>query len=416
MKAFLELINRNTDNGVVAGIINFTLVMVNILVVTVMWQMAGVPYNGAFTVVVLCALLGTLIAAYNHLAVVIAPGIVVNSFLCYDLVISQGFSWQEVMVVPLLAGLAVLMLTLSGRYRRLVESLPEYLAYVIPGTLGIFLIYRGLIMSHLVIASPDQLTGMGSLNDPLIWIALSSLLAVLVFLSHKKEYGLLAGLLTALAVAAFYGIISLPKYLFSLPEGLTDTAFQVSFNELLRLSGPILVVFLVLVFEGLALGRVLKTDHEGKLLLANGLASLLGGLASGGAFSVAEVTAACRFRAQNPVWPAMISAFLLLLFLFCAPMAMELAKYPVITGSVVIGAGCYLLMDLKFFPINDNISILAGIFTFILVPLWNSLTAGIGFGLVLYGILMVFAGRGRELSGEFILILALFGVYFGYAI
>lgn len=416
MKTFQKFADKHIDNGVIAGIINFSLILVNVLVTTVMWQMAGVPYNGTFTVIVLCALLGTIAAAYYRLAVVVAPGIVLNSFLCYDLVISQGFSWQEVMAVPLLAGLAVLLLSFSGRYRWLKESLPDYLAAVIPATLGVFLIYRGLIMSHLVIAAPDQITGMGSLNDPLIWVALPSLLVVTGLLSHKKEYGLSAGLLTAVLVAVLYGLLSLPEYLFSLPEGLLDTAFQVSFNEVLRLSGPILVVFLVMVFEGLALGKVMGGNCEEKLLKINGMAGLLGGLISGGALSVAEVTAACRFKADNPGRPALVSAGLLLLLLFCAPLAMVLAKYPVITGAVVIGAGCYLLMDLKFFPFNDNISILAGVFTIILVPLWGNLTAGIGFGLVLYSFLMVLAGRGRELSKLFWLIIGMFAIYFCYNI
>ena len=132
--------------------------------------------------------------------------------------------------------------------------------------------------------------------------------------------------------------------------------------------------------------------------------------------SVAEVTAACRFKADKPGRPALVSAGLLLLLLFCAPLAMVLAKYPVITGAVVIGAGCYLLMDLKFFPFNDNISILAGVFTIILVPLWGNLTAGIGFGLVLYSFLMVLAGRGRELSKLFWLIIGMFAIYFCYNI
>ena len=416
MKTFQKFADKHIDNGVLAGIINFSLILVNVLVTTVMWQMAGVPYNGTFTAIVLCALLGTIAAAYYRLAVVIAPGIVLNSFLCYDLVISQGFSWQEVMAVPLLAGLAVLLLSLSGRYRWLKESLPDYLAAVIPATLGVFLIYRGLIMSHLVIAAPDQITGMGSLNDPLIWVALPSLLVIMGFLSYEKEYGLSAGLLTAVLVAVLYGLLSLPEYLFSLPEGLLDTAFQVSFNEVIRLSGPILVVFLVMVFESLALGKVMGGNCEEKLLKINGMAGLLGGMISGGALSVAEVTAACRFKADKPGRPALVSAGLLLLLLFCAPLAMVLAKYPVITGAVVIGAGCYLLMDLKFFPFNDNISILAGVFTIILVPLWGNLTAGIGFGLVLYSFLMVLAGRGRELSKLFWLIIGMFAIYFCYNI
>ena len=254
--------NDNMKNGLLGGIINFSLVLVNILVVTVMWQMAGVPYNGAFSVVVFCALLGTLIAAYYHLAVVVAPSIILNSFLCYDLVISQGFAWQEVMSLPLLAGLAIILLTLSGKYVMVVEALPKYLEAFIPVTLGVFLIYRGLIMSHMVIASPVQITAMGSFYDPLLWVSLPSLLIILALLFRRREYSLLMGLIAAVFLAFFYGLISLPEHLFSLPEGILATGLQFSFNELFRLAGPFLVVLLVLLVEGLTLGKVVKNNGE----------------------------------------------------------------------------------------------------------------------------------------------------------
>ncbi|MBP3231972.1 MAG: hypothetical protein J6M33_06775 [Anaerovibrio sp.] len=403
--------NENMKNGLLGGIINFSLVLVNILVVTVMWQMAGVPYNGAFSVGVFCALLGTLIAAYYHLAVVVAPSIILNSFLCYDLVISQGFAWQEVMSLPLLAGLAIVLLTLSGKYVMVVEALPKYLEAFIPVTLGVFLIYRGLIMSHMVIASPVQITAMGSFYDQLLWVSLPSLLIILALLFRRREYSLLMGLIAAVSLAFFYGLISLPEHLFSLPEGILTTGLQFCFNELFRLAGPFLVVLLVLLVEGLTLGKAVKNNGE-KILLTNGIASVLGGLFSGGVMTVAEATVACRFDSKNPIPPAIVSVCLLVMLLFCAPLAMELVKFPVITGAVVIGAGCCMLIDLKFLPINDNISILAGLFTVILVPVWGSLTAGIGFGLIIYSLLMACNGRGRELPGLLYPILGLFVVYF----
>ena len=368
---------------IIAGIVNFALILVNIMVVTIMWQKAGVPFNGAYTAVVFSSILGTMVAAYYKIAVSVAPGIVVNSLLCYDLVICQGYTWQETMTVPFLAGLLILFLVYANLHRKLVSILPQYLETVIPASLGILLVYRGLVMGRLVIGDPFQLTAMGSLNDPLVIITIVSFVAVMVFLSCKKSQGLAVGLLVALVMAFINGYVEFPSYIFSVPEGFTDTAAQINFDRFFELLASVAVVFLVLLFDALAVAKTMRENEE-KLLRINGLGSLLGGLFSGGAMSVAEASVAGGYGSDNPAKIPRVTVILLVLLLFCGPMMMELKDYPVIFAASVIGAGCYLLSDLKFLQINDNISVLAGVFTLMLVPLWGSLTAGIGFGLILY--------------------------------
>jgi len=368
---------------IIAGIVNFALILVNIMVVTIMWQKAGVPFNGAYTAVVFSSILGTMVAAYYKIAVSVAPGIVVNSLLCYDLVICQGYTWQETMTVPFLAGLLILFLVYANLHRKLVSILPQYLETVIPASLGILLVYRGLVMGRLVIGDPFQLTAMGSLNDPLVIITIVSFVAVMVFLSCKKSQGLAVGLLVALVMSFINGYVEFPAYIFSVPEGFTDTAAQINFDRFFELLASVAVVFLVLLFDALAVAKTMRENEE-KLLRINGLGSLLGGLFSGGAMSVAEASVAGGYGSDNPAKIPRVTVILLVLLLFCGPMMMELKDYPVIFAASVIGAGCYLLSDLKFLQINDNISVLAGVFTLMLVPLWGSLTAGIGFGLILY--------------------------------
>lgn len=382
----MKRMEKYISKEIIAGIVNFALILVNIMVVTIMWQKAGVPFNGAYTAVVFSSILGTMVAAYYKIAVSVAPGIVVNSLLCYDLVICQGYTWQETMTVPFLAGLLILFLVYANLHRKLVSILPQYLETVIPASLGILLVYRGLVMGRLVIGDPFQLTAMGSLNDPLVIITIVSFVAVMVFLSCKKSQGLAVGLLVALVMAFINGYVEFPAYIFSVPEGFTDTAAQINFDRFFELLASVAVVFLVLLFDALAVAKTMRKNEE-KLLRINGLGSLLGGLFSGGAMSVAEASVAGGYGSDNPAKIPRVTVILLVLLLFCGPMMMELKDYPVIFAASVIGAGCYLLSDLKFLQINDNISVLAGVFTLMLVPLWGSLTAGIGFGLILYYIL-----------------------------
>lgn len=386
---------KYVSKEIIAGIINFALILVNVMVVTIMWQKAGVPFNGAYTAVVFSSILGTMVAAYYKIAVSVAPGIVVNSVLCYDLVICQGYTWQETMTVPFLAGLLILFLVYANLHRKLVSILPQYLETVIPASLGILLVYRGLVMGRLVIGDPFQLTSMGSLNDPLVIITIVSFVAVMVFLSRKKSQALAVGLLVALVMAFINGYVEVPAYIFSVPEGFTDTAAQINFDRFFELLASVAVVFLVLLFDGLAVAKTMR-ENEAKLLRINGLGSLLGGLFSGGAMSVAEASVAGGYGSDNPAKISKVTVLLLVLLLFCGPMMMELKDYPVIFAASVIGAGCCLLSDLKFLQINDNISILAGVFTLMLVPLWGSLTAGIGFGLILYYTLKMVKGFGKR--------------------
>lgn len=386
---------KYVSKEIIAGIINFALILVNVMVVTIMWQKAGVPFNGAYTAVVFSSILGTMVAAYYKIAVSVAPGIVVNSVLCYDLVICQGYTWQETMTVPFLAGLLILFLVYANLHRKLVSILPQYLETVIPASLGILLVYRGLVMGRLVIGDPFQLTSMGSLNDPLVIITIVSFVAVMVFLSRKKSQALAVGLLVALVMAFINGYVEVPAYIFSVPEGFTDTAAQINFDRFFELLASVAVVFLVLLFDGLAVAKTMR-ENEAKLLRINGLGSLLGGLFSGGTMSVAEASVAGGYGSDTPAKISKVTVLLLVLLLFCGPMMMELKDYPVIFAASVIGAGCCLLSDLKFLQINDNISILAGVFTLMLVPLWGSLTAGIGFGLILYYTLKMVNGFGKR--------------------
>lgn len=386
---------KYVSKEIIAGIVNFAMILVNIMVVTIMWQKASVPFNGAYTAVVLSSILGTVVAAYNKIAVAVAPGIVINSVLCYDLVICQGYTWQEAMTVPFLAGLLILFLVYANLHHKLVSILPHYLETVIPASLGILLVYRGLVMGRLVIGDPFQLTAMGSLNDPLVIITIVSFVAVMFFLSRKKSQALAVGLLVALVMAFINGYVEVPAYIFSVPEGFTDTAVQINFDRFFELLASVAVVFLVLLFDGLAVAKTMG-ENEAKLLRINGLGALLGGLFSGGAMSVAEASAVGGYDSDNPAKISRVTVILLVLLLFCGPMMMELKDYPVIFAASVIGAGCCLLSDLKFLPINDNISVLAGVFTLMLVPLWGSLTAGIGFGLVLYYTLKMVNGFGKR--------------------
>ena len=386
---------KYVSKEIIAGIVNFALILVNIMVVTIMWQKAGVPFNGAYTAVVFSSILGTMVAAYYKIVVSVAPGIVVNSVLCYDLVICQGYTWQETMTVPFLAGLLILFLVYANLHRKLVSILPQYLETVIPASLGILLVYRGLVMGRLVIGDPFQLTSMGSLNDPLVIITIVSFVAVMVFLSRKKSQALAVGLLVALVMAIINGYVEVPAYIFSVPEGFTNTAAQINLDRFFELLVSVAVVFLVLLFDGLAVAKTMR-ENEAKLLRINGLGSLLGGLFSGGAMSVAEASVAGGYGSDTPAKISKVTVLLLVLLLFCGPMMMELKDYPVIFAASVIGAGCCLLSDLKFLQINDNISILAGVFTLMLVPLRGSLTAGIGFGLILYYTLKMVNGFGKR--------------------
>lgn len=398
MKVIEKLCQYKTSISV--GLPWLSIVTVSIILSAVMWQRAGAPYNGVFYAVVLSSLLSSVISVfYFKLPLVIAPSLGMNGFLCYELVINRGNSWQSAMTLLAIAGFVCIILKCFGILKCFSRCMPEYLCWAVPAGLGSMMVYRGLFEAGLIISSPFQMTSMGQITDPLVQIFLLSLALIVILLANNKSYGLLAGLALAGSISFFKGYFSLPEGLFSVPEGLIDTICQLNLTNINCLWGDAVALLIVMVIEGVALEKGLQKTADGlfgQLTAVNGMSGLAGGLLGGGAAHISPVMLAVPDKDVNLRQCVMVFSLGLLILLFCGPLLLSMAEQTFITASALTGAGLLILKNLKFSPISDKISYLAGCFSILLMVFWGSITAGICLGLSLYSFMLLASGRARE--------------------
>lgn len=390
--------------SIFTGLSWVALAIADIVLAVVMWQQSGAPYNGVYYSVVLTAMVSSAaVFYYLRRPLMILPNLGVNSFLCYELVINHGNSWQAAMALLVLTGLLVIIMERIGWLERFARCLPGYLYWCVPAGLGAMLIYRGLVESRLVISSPFNMTAMGNLADPLVLLTLLALIIVIVLVANDKSCALLAGILLAAIVSLVKGYIILPAGFFSIPEGLEEMVFQMEFLQACSLWGDGVALFIVMLIEGIAMESAMKNimadsnnEIDGGAAMANGVAGVIGGLLGGGASSVSPLALIVPNSSADV--RKCFSVFLagMMAVLFSGPLLLALAEQPYVTSASLIGAGLMIFKNLKFSSNSDKISYLAGCFSVGLILLWGSITAGICFGLCLYSIMLFATGQASR--------------------
>lgn len=416
----------NMLHEMLAGAVNVLTAVTSILVVFNMLEQAGVPYGGAYPAILLASALTTLVAgARFHLPIVVLPAMGLSGFLCYDLIINQGFSWQTVAFLTAFAGGCLLVMSYLGQTRRIWGALPPYLSFALPGAMGLWLLYRGLLQGKLVIGSPLGGTGPGSLAEPAVYAALIAVLVSMVCAQWQIQGGLFWGMLTALLVLLLQGFIELPAQLCMPPDGLLQTVGQLQMDtarpELLLL--PFLVMLLVLLLDGMTGEELLNIEHERSVgVFLNGVGALICGICGGGALSAAEGAALAKGASGKTGLAGKVSFVILCIALFFGPLMRELAGQPGITSAALLVTGAKLcgyswhraMLEPRYCLLDRSAygELAAALVTVLLVPLWGSITAGVGAGVLVYVLWELLAGRGRLLPGLLYVLVCLFLLYF----
>ena len=212
--------------------------------------------------------------------IAMAPGMGLNAFFAYYLVLNNKIRWETALGVVFLSGLLFLILTLVGLRKKLVEAIPASLISAISVGIGLFITFIGLVNLGVVVKSEATLVTAGPLNDTVL-IGLCGLLLML-FLETKKISGsLLIGILFTTVVAWMYGDIERPASFVSLNfADIRQVAFRLDIFGALKWSlfGSIFSLMFMDMFD--SIGTLVACCHQAKMVDENnkikGLDRLLG--------------------------------------------------------------------------------------------------------------------------------------------
>ena len=289
----LKLHNTTVRRELVAGVITF-LTMSYILVVNPnILSAAGMDRTALFTATALASVLGTLFMAFiPNLPIAQAPGMGLNSFFAFSVVIGLGYSWQMALTAVFIQGIIFVLLTFFNIRELIVKSIPTTIKDAIPVGIGLFITFIGLQNAGIIVSDQNTMLALGAMSNPHVWVALLGLVLTGV-LYYKKVHGaLLIGIVAATLFALSLGLVQVPDgSLIALPPSIAPIFMQFEWNSIFTLD-MLIVVFTFLfvnLFDtvGTLIGVASKigiTDDEGNFpqlrpaLFADALGTMFGAM------------------------------------------------------------------------------------------------------------------------------------------
>ena len=367
---------------------------------------AGMPKGAVFVATCLIAALGTTIMAlYANYPIAMAPGMGLNAYFAYVVVLGMGYKWQVALGAVFVSGCLFLLVTLTGLREQIIKGIPHSLRVAITVGIGMFLALIALKSAGIVAASPATYVTLGDLHQPSVVLAAIGFVVIVVLDKLQVRGAILIGILVVTVLSFFFGGNHF-NGVFSAPPSIAPTflALDIPGAFSAGILNVVLVFFLVEMFD--ATGTLMgvarragllvpgKMDRLNKALLADSGAIFAGSLL-GTSSTTAYVESASGVQAGGRTGlTALAVAVLFLLCLFISPLAGSVPAYA--TAPALFFVACLMLRDLVDLPWDDSTEVVPAAVTALMMPFTYSIANGLAFGFITYAVLKLFTGRARE--------------------
>jgi AGZA family xanthine/uracil permease-like MFS transporter len=367
----------------------------------------GMAFTGVLTAtVIICFTMTLLMGLYARLPFAVAPGMGINAFFTYTIILGKGVPWQTALGIVFWAGVFFLLISITPIRESIAKAIPAELRIAAAAGIGIFLTFIGLRNAGFIVADPVTFVKLGALGKPALLTILG--LAISAFLmARKNAFAFLAAIVAVTVIAWALGLVSTPSRALSLPDFKSVFLKLDIFGALKLALVPSIIAILftdlfdsISTFIGVAHAADLLDEdgHPRNLrqgLVVDSLATMGAGVAgtsSGTAYieSIAGISMGGR--------TGMTSVFTALCFLPCffiAPLAGMVPPYATAPVLVLVGAAMFKSIgQIRFAKLEEGVP---AFLTLILIPLTFSITQGILWGFISHVGLYLMVGRRRDI-------------------
>ena len=367
----------------------------------------GLPLTGVMTATVLLAMGATvLMGLWARLPFAVAPGMGLNAFFTFELVLARHVPWAVALGIVAWSGVLFVLLSATPLRESIARAVPRHLRIAAAGGIGLLLAFIGLRAAGIVAPSPATFVTAGRLGAPSLVFA-AGLVVTVGLLLRGSALALIGGIIVATLVGALVGQTETPERIASWPDlSLVGKADLVGALKLAYLP-PLLAMLLTDLFDSLstfvgvshATGLVDERGEPknlGRGLFVDALATLAAGLL-GTSAGTAYVESAAGIRAGGRTGlTAVVCGLCFVPFLFLGPLAAVVPASATAPALVVVGV--FMFRGIAGVSTDKLEEALPAYATLVLIPLTSSIAQGILWGFVLHAACFVLAGRGRELS------------------
>jgi len=369
---------------------------------------AGMPVEGVLFATCVASALATLVmGVWANYPIALAPGMSVNAYFAYSIVLGRHVPWQTALGVVFLSGTLFLFLTLTNVREQIVNGIPDCLKHGTAAGIGFFIAFIGLRNARAIVSNPATFVGLGKSSDPQVLLAAFGLILIAILMARRVGGAILIGIVVIALAGIPLHLTTVPSHVFSLPDprgtllkldlrsamklGLGDLVFVFFFVDLFDNVGT-----LVGVGEQGGFMRDGKFPRASRALLADAFGTMAGALTGTSTVtsyieSAAGVAAGARTGLGN-----LVIAGLFLIATFCSPVVTAIPEYATAPALILVGAlMCASLAKVRW---DDFTEAFPAFMTLVATPLTFSIATGLSLGLLSYTFIKIGTGKIREIS------------------
>lgn len=415
---------------VLAGLTTFMTMAYIVLVNPQILSHAGMPRGAVVTATCISAgLASILMGAWARLPVGLAPGMGTNAYFAYAVVGAMGVPWPTALGAVFLSGVCFLALTIIGLREQILDAIPSSLKHAMAAGIGVFIAFIGLSNAGVVVDHPTVMVQLGDVSSANVAVFSAGLVVTATLVAWRVKGALLIGIALATTLGVILGLAEPPQALVAPPPPLAPTFMAMDLYGALQLGllDILFAFFFVDLFDTVATlvavsehGGLMKDSGEGVRRLPRARAALgtdAIGTMAGAALGTSTVTAYIESSAGVSAGgrtglTAVVVGLCFLAAPFFYPLIEAVPKEASAPALVLVAA--LMLKSIAKLDFDDVTEALPAIVTFLAIPLTFSISNGLTLGFILYPLLKVMAGRGREVSTTMYVLAAVFIVKLGW--
>lgn len=429
---YFEFKKYNTDlkTEVIAGLTTFMtmayIIFVNPAILSDAIGKEAIP--SLVTATALSAGIATIIMGlYTKKPFALAPGMGLNAFFAYSVVLGMGYPWQVALAAVFVEGIVFIILSITKVRSLVVDAIPVSQKYAIGAGIGLFLTLIGMKNAGIIVSNEATIVALGVENfaKPEFWIAMLGLIIAAGLMVRGTPGALLIAIIVATIVSVVIGVAPPPESLFA-PPTLEHTFLKMDLAGLINFGafGIIFAFFMVDFFDtlGTVAGLSAKAgfmrddgsipDSE-KILLTDAVGTTLGAaLGTSTVTTYIESAAGIEEGGRTGLTALVVGVLFLVVGLFVSPIAAIIPSAA--TAPALILVGFLMLTVLKDLDYGDLTEALPAFIALVTIPYAFSIAHGIGAGFISYVVLKVIAGRWKEVHWLLYILAVVFAAYFLY--
>ncbi|MCI7739378.1 MAG: NCS2 family permease [Lachnospiraceae bacterium] len=430
-----HLKEHNTDvkTEVIAGITTFMTMAYILAVNPNILEASGMDRGAVFTATAVASFIATcLMALLSNYPFVLAPGMGLNAYFAYTVVLGMGYSWQQALAAVFVEGLIFIVLSLTNVREEIFNAIPMNLKHAVSAGIGLFIAFIGLQNAKIVVNDDATLVSMFSFKNSVaqgtftsegitVLLALLGVIITAVFMVKNIKGGILwgilitwilgiicqfAGLYVPNAETGFYSLLPEFSNGLSIPS-MSSTFMQVDFSGVFSMDF-LMIMFAFLFVDmfdtlGTLIGVASKAnmlDENGKLpkirgaLMADAVGTSVGALCGTSTVTTFVESASGVAEGGRTGLTGIVAAILFGLSLFLSPIFLAIPSFA--TAPALIVVGFLMITSVTKINLEDYSEAIPSFIAIIAMPFMYSISEGIAMGIISYVVINLVTGKAKE--------------------